>query len=215
MWPTIATPWSSRSNSRHDDDAEAAPRPATRAPPARTGGGRARAPAKRARRPASRAWVSPRLPRKSQSCSKKSPVALLDAEELRDLADHDRERQPDDEALEHRLRDEVGEEARAGAARRRARATPVVSASMAVNAANVAGRRGEVGDRGGRQRRRGRHRPDHEVPRAPERGVQDQRRRRGVQTDHGRDAGDRRVGERLGHQHRPHREPGDQVAAEP
>ena len=76
-------------------------------------------------------------------------------------------------------------------------------------------RRGEVGDRGGRQRGGGRHRPDDQVARAAEGGVQQQRRRRRVQADDGRDAGDRRVGERLGHQHRPHREPGDQVAAQP
>ena len=36
---------------------------------------------------------------------------LLDAEQLRHLADDDRQRESDDEALEHRLGDEVGEEA--------------------------------------------------------------------------------------------------------
>jgi hypothetical protein len=41
------------------------------------------------------------------------PLALLDAEDLRQLADDDREREPDDEALQHRLRDEAGEEAEA------------------------------------------------------------------------------------------------------
>ena len=38
-------------------------------------------------------------------------AALLDTEQLGELADDDREREPDDEALEHRLRDEVGDEA--------------------------------------------------------------------------------------------------------
>ena len=73
----------------------------------------------------------------------------------------------------------------------------------------------QVGD--GRRRERGgrRHRPDDEVARAAEGGVEDQRRRRGVEADDRRDAGDRRVGERLGDEHRPHGEPGDQVAAQP
>ena len=48
-----------------------------------------------------------------------------------------------------------------------------------------------------------------------ERGVQHERGRRRVETDHGRDAGDRGVGEGLGHEHGPHREPGDQVASQP
>jgi MFS superfamily sulfate permease-like transporter len=37
-------------------------------------------------------------------------VARRDAEQLRHLPDHDRERESDDEALQHRFRDEVGEE---------------------------------------------------------------------------------------------------------
>jgi hypothetical protein len=40
-------------------------------------------------------------------------AALLDAEELRDLANDDRRRQPDDEALDHRLGDEARHEPQA------------------------------------------------------------------------------------------------------
>ncbi len=45
-----------------------------------------------------------------QVCWKKSPSDLRDAEELRHLADQDRQRQPDDETLQHRLGDERGDE---------------------------------------------------------------------------------------------------------
>ena len=74
---------------------------------------------------------------------------------------------------------------------------------------------GQVGDRRRRQRRRRRHRPDDQVARAAEGGVEQQRRRRRVQPDDRRDAGDRRVGQRFGHEHRPHRQPGDHVASQP
>ena len=55
----------------------------------------------------------------------------------------------------------------------------------------------------------------HQVPRGPEQGVEDQRRNGGVQPDHGRYAGDRRVRQRLRNQHGPHREAGDQVEHAP
>ena len=67
----------------------------------------------------------------------------------------------------------------------------------------------------GRQCRGGRHRARHQVARAAERGVEDQRPGRRVQPDDRRHAGDRRVGQRLRDQHRPDREPREQVAAQP
>ena len=72
-----------------------------------------------------------------------------------------------------------------------------------------------IGDDGSRQRRGRRHRPRHEVPRAAERRVQQQGARCGIQADHRRDPGDRRVGQRLRHEDRPDREAGDQIAPEP
>ena len=74
---------------------------------------------------------------------------------------------------------------------------------------------GDVRDRGGGEGRGRRHRPDDQVARAAEGGVEDQRARRGVEADDRRDAGDRRVGERLRDEHRPDRQPGDDVAAQP
>ena len=55
--------------------------------------------------------VSPRCVISRQACSKKSPCAVADPEQLRQLADDDRQRQADDEALQHGLADEVGQEA--------------------------------------------------------------------------------------------------------
>jgi hypothetical protein len=68
------------------------------------------------------ASVDPRLARKSASFSKKSPLLPSMPKSLGSLADDDRQREPDDEALEHRLRDEPREEAEpqhAGEERRR------------------------------------------------------------------------------------------------
>ena len=73
----------------------------------------------------------------------------------------------------------------------------------------------EVADGGGRERGGRRHRPGDEVAGAAERRVEDERRRSRVEPDDRGDAGDRRVGERLGDEHRPDREAGDDVAAQP
>ena len=105
-------PVSSRSNSLHGGDAEM-----TATSDAGTFGATSRSPSTSAsestptdeRAP----LVSPRWVRMCQSCSKKSPSPFSIAEQLRDLADHDRQRQADDEALQHRLGDEAGEEAEA------------------------------------------------------------------------------------------------------
>ena len=75
--------------------------------------------------------------------------------------------------------------------------------------------RGELRHDGRRERRRGRHRAGDEVPRAAEDGVQDQRAGRRVETDDGRRARDRRVRERFRHEHGPHGQTGDRVAAQP
>lgn len=78
------------------------------------------------------------------------------------------------------------------------------------------GTRGDdVGDGGSGQGGGGRHRPGDQVPRASQRRVEQQRAGGGVEPDDLRDPGDRRLGQRLGHEHRPHREAGDEVAAQP
>ena len=167
------------------------------------------------RRASVRHCVSPRLVRKPHSCSKKLPSLLLDAEQLRDLADDDRQRQADDEALQHRLGDEAGEEPEPEQPGHEGE-DPGDEREHAVKAAKSSGPpRDEVGDRRGGQRGRGRHRPDDEMPGAAERGVEDQRRGRGVEPDDRRDTGDGRVGERLGHEHRPDGQAGDEIAAQP
>ena len=142
-------------------------------------------------------------------------LLLLDAEQLGHLADDDRQGEADDEPLEHRLGDEVGEEpeAQQSGAERQHPGHQGEHAGERQHLVGPAGR--EVGDRRRRQRGGGRHRADDEVAGAAEGGVEDQRRRRGVEADDRRHAGDRRVGERLGDEHRPHGEPGDEVAAEP
>ena len=142
-------------------------------------------------------------------------LGLLDPEQLRQLADDDREREADDEALQHRLRDEARQEAEpeepggegeeADDQRERDRELDE----------RIRARRSEIADRGGRERRRGRHRPRDEVAGAPERGVEDQRAGRRVEADDRRDTGDRRVRERLRHEHRPNGQSGDDVAAQP
>ena len=144
-------------------------------------------------------------------------VALsFDAEELGDLADDDRQREADDEPLQHRLGDEVGEEAeprQPGDEREESRGEGEQRREGGEILIRPAG--GQVGHRRRRQRGGRRHRPDDEMPAAAERRVEDQRGRGGVQADDRRDAGDRGVGQRLGHQHRPDGQPGDDVAAQP
>ena len=157
----------------------------------------------------------PEVAEQSPELLEEVAVGLLDAEQLRDLADDDREREPDDEALEHGLRDEAREEAEA--------AEPGEQCDHADDERErdrelhelVRSDGSERGDRRGRECRSRGHRPGHEVARAAEGGVEDQRRRCRVQAVDRRNAGDRGVGERLRHEHGPDRQPGDQVAAQP
>jgi hypothetical protein len=128
-------------------------------------------------------------------------LGLLDTEELRHLADDDRQRQPDDEPLEDRLGDEAREEAE-----------PEDSCKEGEDSGHegerdrqleeVVGAGGrQVGHRCGGQRRSGRHRAGDEVPRAAECRVEQQGARGRVEADDRGDAGDRRVRERLRDEH--------------
>ena len=61
------------------------------------------------REPARRAELAQQVPELLEEVA----LALLDAEELRQLPDHDRQGEADDESLHHRLGDEAREEAEA------------------------------------------------------------------------------------------------------
>ena len=159
--------------------------------------------------------VSPSPVTKPQSFSKKLPSAPSMPKILGSWPDDDRQGEADDEALEHGLGDEAREEAQPeeaggeghdpGRDRERHGERDEVARSPA----------GELGDGRGREGRRGRHGPRDQVLRAAEGGVEDQGGRSRVETDHRRDAGDSGVGERLGHEHGPHREAREHVAAQP
>ena len=138
-----------------------------------------------------------------------------DPEQLRQLADDDREREADDQALEHGRADELGQEAEAqetrdqgGEARRDRQAGGERREALVPE-------RGEIGDRGRRQRRRGRHRSHDKHPRAAKRCVQQQCAGCRVEAHDRRHARDARVRERLRNQDRPDRQARDQIAAKP
>ena len=162
-----------------------------------------------------RPCVSPRWVTRCQACSKKSPVPAADPEQLRQLADDDREREADDQALEHGRADELGQEAEAqqtrdqgGDARRHGQAGGERGEALGPH-------RGQIGDRGRRQGRGGRHGSHDEHPRAAKGCVQQQRAGRRVEAHDRRHVRDARVRERLRNQDRPEREARDQIAAKP
>ena len=138
-----------------------------------------------------------------------------DPEQLRQLADDDREREADDQALEHGRADELGQEAEAqqtrdqgGDARRHGQAGGERGEVLVPH-------RGQIGDRGRRQGRGGRHGSHDEHPRAAKGCVQQQRAGRRVEAHDRRHVRDARVRERLRNQDRPEREARDQIAAKP
>ena len=160
-------------------------------------------------------WVSPRCASTCHSCWKKSPVPLPIPSSFGTCPIRIVSASPTMKPFS------TGSEMKF--ARKPSRSTPASSAARPVviaSAAVIATKRSlptrhELGDGRRRQRRGRRHRPGHELARAAERRVQDQRAGRRVQADDRRDAGDRGVGERLGNEHRPDGQPGDQVAAQP
>ena len=142
-------------------------------------------------------------------------LALLDPEQLRDLADDDREREPDDEPLHHGLGDEAREEPQTeepGGQRQDADGERHRDRQLDVG---VGPSGGEIAHGRGRQRGRRRHRSHDQLPGAAERRVQEQRTGCRIEADDRRDARDRGVRERFGHEHCPDRQPGDDVAAQP
>ena len=110
MSPTISTPLSARSKSfttsdteGHGDQRCGHHRGATRRSPSTI--------ASETRRPQRSALGVAEVGDDAPQLLEEVAVLLLDAEELRHLADDDRQGETDDEALEHRLGDEAGEEA--------------------------------------------------------------------------------------------------------
>ena len=214
MLPTIATPCSSRSNrwtasdaAQHDDERAGNDGRDHLEPDDEDESGDA----DDEREPAGRAELAQQVPELLEEVA----LALLDAEELRQLPDHDRQGEADDESLHHRLGDEAREEAQAQEPRDQSRDPDGERHRDRELDEQVRVLAGEIADRSRRERRGRRHRPDDEVARAAESRVEEQRARRGVQPDDRRDACDRRVGECLGHEHRPDRQPRDDVAADP
>jgi hypothetical protein len=115
--------------------------------------------------------VSPSFVSKPQSCSKKSPRGLLDSEQLRQLPDDDRERQPNDEPLQDGLGDEVREEAEAEQPGDEGDDPDHQPERGRERDELVGALRGEIADRRRREGGRRRHRSRDEMPRAAERRV--------------------------------------------
>ena len=211
MSPTMSTPWSSRSNSSTSampsSDGDERARDGRRDPP-QPEHERERAGADRERQRVGLAEVADDVPELLEEVA----LAVVDPQQLRHLADDDREREPDDEALQHRLGDERREEAEPQEAGEQRRRRPT-----------------HERERDGELRRRRRcpagdiRRPSPPTAprwppsgrprggascRARRRGQRARARRRGRRRG---DAGDRGVGQRLRDEHGPDRQPGDQV----
>lgn len=143
-----------------------------------------------------------------QACSKKSPLPLVMPSSLGSWPTMIVNARPTMNPLQDGLADVVRQEPEPQHTGDQRREPGRERQAGSEGGEPVVADRHQVRDGGGRQRGGGGHG-------APQRGVQDQRAWRGVQADDRRDAGDRCVGQRLGHQHSPHRQPGDDVAAQP
>jgi hypothetical protein len=99
------------------------------------------------------------------------PAAPLDPEQGRQLPGDDGQGEPDDEALEHRLGDEAGQEAKAQQAGAHGEQPGGDGQGGGVGEEAGAALGGDVGHGRRRQRRGCRHRPHHQVPGAAEGGV--------------------------------------------
>ena len=142
---------------------------------------------------------------------------LLDADDLRQLADRDVQAEPDDEALKHRPREEAGDEAHPGETagdvdhayheRQRGSQRDVLRRARA--------RRRDEGDRRSGQRRHRRAGTDEEVARAAQHQIADDRERHHVETVLDRHARDPGVGQRLRDHERPDGQPGHHVDGQP
>ena len=213
MLPTSSSPWSPRSeDARYQDrqchDDEGARH--QRRPPAQCQEQREAGQPHSEGEPAGLVEVGDQGPQLLEEVA----LALLDAEQLRELTDEDRQGQADDEALEHRLGDHRGQEPQPQQARREGD-DPGDQGERGREGDVVARVVRERCDDPRRQRGGGRHRGDDQVARAAEQRVEHQRGSGGVQTDHGWGPSDAGVGERLGHEHGPNREAGDNVGTRP
>ena len=171
---------SGRAPRRHD--ARRRPPRASRARPARAAAAPGRARASPSPIASVAACVSPSLPSRSQSCSKKSPSPFSTPNSFGTWPMMIVSARPTMKPLS------TGSEMKL--ARKPSRSSPATSATMPVDDRQRRGHRhvrglalgGDGRHRGGRQRRGGRHRPDDQVARAAEQRVEQQRgraRRRG------------------------------------
>ena len=140
---------------------------------------------------------------------------LVDAEQLGQLTHDDRQREADDETLQHRLRDEAREESESEHAGQDGEDPDHEGQRDRERHELIGACRREIGDDRGRQRGGRGHRPGDEVSRAAECRVQEQGARRRIEADHRRHAGDRRVGQGLRDEDRPHGQARDDVPAQP
>ena len=139
-----------------------------------------------------------------------------EAEQLRELADDDRDRQADHVADLHLLREQVGDEAEL--------AEPEADLDRGDEQRQHAGERDELGrvagdrerdDRGEDQRPERRVRAEHEDPRRPEERVADEARDRRVEAVDGRQPRELGVRHALRNEDRRQNDPGDEVRAQP
>jgi hypothetical protein len=138
-------------------------------------------------------------------------------EELRELADQDRERQPVHVADDRGLRDQVGDEAQPGDPRERDDGPDEECERRPERdcPGRVALRGDQREDGGGDHRPERRVGPQHQDPRRPEHGVGDKAEDGRVQARDRGEARQLRVGHPLRHQERGQDQPGHDVAAQP
>ena len=212
--PTTATPWASRPKT-----AETAMDPRSTTSAAGTRGRSRSRTIIPTMPPAPTARVSRSV---SRRCGKQVPhhgqrgVAVgLDAEDLGDLLDGDQQRQPEHEAEQHGLREELRDPAELE--------DPGRDRDEAGQDRERRGQGDVLGAPGGGELRDGRRRHDRDrrgdrhdqLARAAEQRVGEQPDRRRVEGVLGRHSGQLRVGHALRDEDGAHREPGDEVEAEP
>ena len=132
-------------------------------------------------------------------------VALLDPEQLRELADGDEEREAEHEARHDRAREELRDEPEPQQTPASRNMAPASSTIPAASAAYSSGPRAAVAHRRGDQDRRCRGAGHHDVAARAQDGVGDERHEQGVQAGLRRQAGEPGVGDHLRDQQAPDR----------
>jgi hypothetical protein len=155
--------------------------------------------------------TNPRSSPNNPSASTEKP------EELRELADQDRSRQPVHVTDHRRLRDQVGDEAQLAYPREQGHPARQKRERRAERdgALRIPVRRDQRKDRGGDHRSERGVRPEHEDPRRAEERVPQQAEDRGVQAGDRGQPGQLGVGHALRHKQRGQDQAGDGVTGQP